>query len=82
MISQHIPRDAKQPGALALARLVSIDAAHDAHEHVLREILSQIGAAGRESKVSAQRLPVLFEEHGREAIFALTGHTIHKRARR
>jgi hypothetical protein len=65
MIGQQISRDAKQPGAFALARLVPIDTAHDAHEHVLREILSQIGAAGRESEVSAQWLPVLFEERGR-----------------
>jgi hypothetical protein len=81
VIGQQISRDAKQPGALAPARLVDVSATHDAQKHVLREVVREIGAASRETEVSPQWLPVLLEERGRETVVS-AGHTMHKRARR
>jgi hypothetical protein len=45
-----------------LTRLIRPGALHDAHEHILRQVVSQIGPAGQRAEVLPQRARVPLEQ--------------------
>jgi hypothetical protein len=64
MIQKDVSCDPEQPRALALARFVPTDTPDYADEHVLRQILCDLGAARRCAEVALNGSAVTIEEIG------------------
>ena len=61
-IEEHVARDAEDPCAFALARLVVPTASDDAEKYFLGQVFRGRRITGQAPEVAMDRAPVLFED--------------------